>query len=796
MALTEADTCRTFVVPKLQAAGWDTPPHAINEQRTFTAGRIYFAGRTARRGRQKRADYLLRYRPDFPIAVVEAKARYKHVAEGLQQAKDYAEILGLKFAYATNGTEIIEFDYTTGVECRRSTFPEPDELWQRLCNAENIGNATIARQLLHPCHPDRTKPLRYYQEIALNRAVQAILQGQQRSLLTLCTGAGKTAIAFQVCWKLWSAGWNTKQTTRKPKILFLADRNVLVDDPMAKDFRPFGDARHKIAEGQAVKSRDIYFALYQTMAGDENRPGLYREYPHDFFDLVIVDECHRGSARDDSNWRGILEWFAPAIQLGMTATPLHEDNRDTYEYFGAPIYEYSLAQGIADGFLAPYRVHRVITDYDAGGWRPNTGELDRYGRVIPDREYTTQDFERSVSLRQRTQAIARHLTDFLKHTDRFAKTIVFCVDQEHALEMRSALAGLNPDLMQQHPDYVCRVTADEGDIGAAHRAKFQDVETRTPTILTTSHLLTTGVDAPTCKNIVLVRVVGSMPEFKQIIGRGTRLRPDYGKLAFNIIDYTGTATQKFADPAFDGEPGHIQQETIDSTGEVLEVEAHEEVTGMGDVNATDTMPDDPPHPLTLDDPPDSPPRKFHVDGGQVEIIHHLVYELDADGKQLSCRQLTDYTGDKLRSLYPNATELRRDWLDPDRRAEIIERLADQGIDLDSLAETVDKPEADLFDLLCHYAYNLPFRTRRERAERLRREEAAFLQQFGPDASQVLDALIEKYAEHGSAQFKLPEVLEVPPFNEWGNVVELASRFGGGRQLRAAVNDLQRRLYAA
>lgn len=796
MVLTEADTCRTFVVPKLQAAGWDTPPHAINEQRTFTDGRIYFAGRTARRGRQKRADYLLRYRPDFPIAVVEAKARYKHAAEGLQQAKDYAEILGLKFAYATNGAEIIEFDYTTGVECQRSTFPEPDELWQRLCDAENIGDATITRQLLQPCHPDRTKPLRYYQEIALNRAVQAILQGRQRSLLTLCTGAGKTAIAFQVCWKLWSAGWNTKQTARKPKILFLADRNVLVDDPMAKDFRPFGDARHKIAEGQAVKSRDIYFALYQTMAGDENRPGLYREYPHDFFDLVIVDECHRGSARDDSNWRNILEWFAPAIQLGMTATPLREDNRDTYEYFGAPIYEYSLAQGIADGFLAPYRVHRVITDYDAAGWRPSAGELDRYGRTIPDREYTTQDFERVVTLRQRTQAIARHLTDFLKHTDRFAKTIVFCVDQEHALEMRSALANLNADLMQRHPDYVCRVTADEGDIGAAHRAKFQDVETRTPTILTTSHLLTTGVDAPTCKNIVLVRVVGSMPEFKQIIGRGTRLRPDYGKLAFNIIDYTGTATQKFADPAFDGEPVQIQQETVDSTGEVLEVEAHEEVMGMGDVDGTDTRPDDPHSPLSLDDPPDSPPRKFHVDGGHVEIIHHLVYELDADGKQLSCRQLTDYTGDKLRSLYPNATELRRDWLDPDRRAEIIERLADRGIDLDSLAETVGKPEADLFDLLCHYAYNLPFRTRRERTDRLRREESTFLHQFGPEASQVLDALLEKYAEHGSAQFKLPEVLEVPPFNEWGNVVELASRFGGGRQLRAAVNDLQRRLYAA
>ncbi len=795
MVLTEADTCRTFVVPKLQAAGWDAPPHAINEQPTFTDGRIFFRGRTARRGRQKRADYLLRYRPDFPIAVVEAKARYKHAAEGLQQTKEYAGILDLKFAYATNGAAIIEFDYTTGVECQRLTFPEPDELWRRLCEAEHLGDATT-QHLLRPCYPDRTKPLRYYQEIAVNRAVQTILQGRPRSLLTLCTGAGKTAIAFQVCWKLWSAGWNTKQTARKPKILFLADRTVLVDDPLAKDFRPFGDARHKIAEGRAVKSRDIYFALYQTMAGDENRPGLYREYPPDFFDLVILDECHRGSARDDSNWRGILEWFAPAIQLGMTATPLREDNRDTYEYFGPPIYEYSLAQGINDGFLAPYRVHRVITNYDAAGWRPQGGEVDRHGRVIPDREYTTPDFERIIALRQRTQAIARHLTDFLTRTDRFAKTIVFCVDQEHALEMRAALANLNADLMQQHPDYVCRVTADEGDIGAAYREKFQDVETRTPTILTTSHLLTTGVDAPTCKNIVLARVVGSMSEFKQIIGRGTRLRPDYGKLAFNIIDYTGTATQKFADPSFDGEPVQMRQETIDSKGKVLEAEAHDALEEMDDADGTDTRSDDSHPPLTPDDPSDDPPRKFHVDGGRVAIVHHLVYELDAAGKRLSCRQLTDYTGDQVRSLYPNATALRRDWLDPARRADTIEHLAARGIDLDSLAETVGKPEADLFDLLCHYAYNLPFRTRRERAERLRREETTFLDQFGPEASQVLDALIEKYAEHGSAQFKLPEVLEVPPFNEWGNVVELAARFGGSGQLRDAVGDLQRRLYAA
>ena len=787
MALTEADTCRKFVVPRLQRAGWDDPPHAIDEQRTFTDGRVIFVRGEARRGRQKRADYLLRYRPDFPIAVVEAKARYKGASDGLQQARDYAETLGLKFAYATNGTEVIEFDYTTGVERSVSEFPGPEELWRRLREAEAITDDRVADTLLTPSHPDRTRPLRYYQETSVNRAVKALLQGRRRVLLTLCTGAGKTAVAFQICWKLWKADWNAGGGGRKPKILFLADRNVLVDDPMAKDFLPFGDARHKIGGGVAVKSRDMYFAIYQAIARDENRPGLYRDYPRDFFDLVVVDECHRGSARDDSNWREILEWFEPAYQLGMTATPLRQDNADTYAYFGGPLYEYSLAQGIDDGFLAPYRVHRVITDYDAAGWRPTKHELDRYGREVPDALYGTRDFERVVALRARTRAIAKHLTGFLRQTDRFAKTIVFCVDQEHASEMRSALASFNADLVKQHPDYVCRVTADEGEIGSAHRARFQDVETRTPVILTTSHLLTTGVDAPTCKNVVLARVVGSMPEFKQIIGRGTRLRPDYGKLAFHIIDYTGSATEKFADPAFDGEPVGGQEAVVDAEGEVVEEhETPEVVSPVGD-------PDDTP---VIHEPPDAAPRKFYVDGGVVEVLRHLVYELDPDGKRLSTRQLTDYTGDRVRTLYPHAFELRKDWLDSDRRAQVVEDLEQRGIVLETLAEAVGKPEADPFDLLCHLAYNAPLRTRRERADRLRRDQRDFFDTFGPQAREVLDALLEKYAEHGSAQFKLPEVLEVPPFSGWGNVIEIADRFGGSRQLRGAVSELQRLLYAA
>ncbi len=484
----------------------------------------------------------------------------------MQQAKVYAEMLGLKFAYATNGHDIVEIDYATGVERTVADFPTPEDLWRRYRAAGGLKD-TVSERLLTPSNHLVGKTERYYQRIAINNAVEAILKERNRLLITMATGTGKTLVAFQICWKLWNARWNRSGNHRKPRILYLADRNILVDQPKDGIFAAFGDARYKIEFGEIVKSREIYFAIYQALAEDERRLGLFRSYPPAFFDLVIVDECHRGSARDDSSWRAILEYFEPAYQLGMTATPLRDDNRDSYRYFGNPIYQYSLRQGIDDGFLAPYRVHRVVTEWDAAGWRPSADELDRYGRAIPDEEYLTRDFERVVSLRARTRAIARHLSDFLKKTDRFAKTIVFCVDQEHAAEMRQALNNLNADLVKDCPDYVCRVTADEGDIGRGHLGRFQDVDTRTPTIFTTSQLLTTGVDAPTCKNVVLARVIGSMSEFKQIIGRGTRVRDDYGKLWFNILDYTGCATRLFADPAFDGDPALVTEEEIDEDGE-------------------------------------------------------------------------------------------------------------------------------------------------------------------------------------------------------------------------------------
>jgi type I restriction enzyme R subunit len=431
--MNEADTCRTLVRPKLEAAGWDGIKHFYSEQTPFTDGRIIVPGGKPRRLKKKYSDFLLRYTRDITLGVVEAKSDKRSAGDGLQQAKDYAEILGLKFAFATNGTGIIEYDFFTALETEIDRFPTPDELWFRYQQGQGLTTST-ANALLAPFFHQPGREPRYYQRIAIQGAVEGILGGKRRALLTMATGTGKTLVAFQICWKPWSAAWNSKGDHRKPRILFLADRNFLVDDPKDKTFAPFGDARHKIEGGNAIKSREMYFATYQAIAQDERRPGLFKEYAPDFFDLIVVDECHRGSARDESNWRDILEYFEPAYQLGMTATPLREDNRDTYIYFGNPLYTYSLKQGIADGFLAPYRVHRILTTYDAAGWRPNVGQLDLHGREIPDAEYHTKDFERTggVSLQARTDAIARHVTDFLKKTDRFAKTIIFCVDQEHA----------------------------------------------------------------------------------------------------------------------------------------------------------------------------------------------------------------------------------------------------------------------------------------------------------------------------------------------------------------------------
>jgi type I restriction enzyme, R subunit len=802
--MNEADTCRKYVVPLLQAAGWENAPFSIAEQRCFTnpKGRIRVVGGRVVRGKPKRADYLLRYRPDFPIAVVEAKADYKTPGAGLSQAKEYAEILDLKFAYSTNGKGIVEFDYTTGIERSVEAFPTAEELWTRLNGAAPLSAPAVER-VLAPFFHDPERPPRYYQQVAINRAVDAIMRGRSRVLITMATGTGKTVVAFQICFKLWSTRWNrSNDPVKRPKILFLADRNILVDDPKDKTFVPFGGARHKIENGEAVKSREMYFATYQSIAEDEKRPGLYKEYPPDFFDLIVIDECHRGSSREGSNWRDILEYFSPAVQIGMTATPLRRDNKATYRYFGNPVFQYSLRQGLADGFLAPYRVHRIVTSADATGWRPTKGELDKLGREIPDEEYHTPDFEKRLSLRPRSEAIAKHLTNFLQRTNPYDKTIVFCVDQEHADEMRQLLNNLVPEIVKKHPDYVCRVTSDEGQIGKGHLGRFQELETETPVILTTSQLLSTGVDAPMVRNVVLIRVIGTMTEFKQIIGRGTRLREDYGKFYFNILDYTGTATRHFADKEFDGDPEFVSEEEIDDDGNATTTTVVDPGPGNGDGDRDDGGPDDDvivdtDPPVIIDPPePPTPPRKFYVEKGKVSISTHLTQDLDAEGKQLRATEFRDYTGEVVRSLFVDVAEFRHGWADPDRRSEILAELEAKGISAARAGEAFGNPDADPFDLLCSIAWDAPMLTRKERAARLRKGAPSFFEQYGEQARQILDTLLTKYAEHGPAEFDIPDSLKVPPLSDLGNVAEIAQRFGGTVPFRDAIAKLQELLYAA
>lgn len=789
---TEADTCRTYVIKKLYGADWNDDQ--IREQVSFTDGRILVAGNRTARKKQKRADYILRYRHDFPIAVVEAKAEYRHAADGLPQAKTYAEILGLKFAYATNGRDIIEFDFTTGETKELDGFPSPDTLFGRLYSGTI--SAEAEKTLLTPARS--TKPLRYYQDIAINRAVENILKGQQRLLLTLATGTGKTKIAAQIAYKLWSSRWTRKGTgIRRPKILFVSDRNFLVDDPYTKDFAIFGDARHKI-QREVNTARDMYFVIYQAVSDREYKeewiPGLYRQYPPDFFDLIIVDECHRGSANDESTWREILNHFHSAVQLGMTATPLRDsDNRDTYAYFGNPLYIYSLQQGIDDGFLAPYRVHRIVSDKDLDGYRPDVGEQDRYGRAIPDKVYRTQNFDRELALLPRTKAFARHLTNFLKKNDRFAKTIVFCADQDHAADMMLELQKLNPDIMKDHPDYIVRITGNDGDEGRGYLDRFTDVEKKTPTIVTTSQLLSTGVDVPTCRVIAIARTINSPTEFKQIIGRGTRVRDDYGKLYFEIIDYTGSAVERFADPDFDGFPALATQEEIDAAGEI-KPNSEQILQPEESLEDADIVTEPPQKPLFTDDEK-YVPRKYYVDKGTVEIVANVVYELDPNGNRLRVVTYTEFSAEVVSSMYTTAADLRSKWSDAEQRAALIAALETRGVSLEALLDLSGQPEADPFDLLCHIAFRSPLRTRRERSDYLRKEQREFFEKFSPEAREILNEILDKYVELGIAQFKMPEVFYLPPLVKHGNVMEISKKFGGTEKLRNALANMQTMLYA-
>lgn len=784
---SEADTCRKEVLPKLYESQWTDD--LILEQRTFTDGKIIIIGRKARRKKAKRFDYLLRYSQNFPIAIVEAKKKYKSAADGIQQAKDYAQILGLKFAYSTNGAEILEFDFITGLETKISKFPTPTELWERLNRVEPI-KPNVQDILLKPFYPTPGKEVRYYQQIAINRAVKAILEGKKRVLLTLATGTGKTTVAFQIIYKLWNNRWNTKEEHRRPKVLFLADRSILVTDPHAKDFAVFGDARCLVPEEGLPSSREIYFSTYQSLAEDSNRVGAFRNLPRDFFDLIVIDECHRGSAADDSNWRIILDYFQPAVHLGLTATPLRNDNKDTYAYFGNTLYTYSLKQGIEDGFLAPYLVHRVVTEVDATGFRPEEGQRDDFGELIPDGIYTTPDFENSLSYLPRTKAVAKHLYNYMVKNGRFDKTIVFCVNQEHADQFRREFSNLNQDLVQQYPDYVVRIVSEEGDIGKGHLSKFMDIDEPIPVVVTTSKLLSTGVDVPTCKNIVIFRMVNSMTEFKQIVGRGTRVREDKEKLFFTILDYTGSATRNFADPDFDGEPPLITEDEIDGDGNIID-------GGEWIPNPPTNEPDDLEDDNDTNNPPPGeeggePRKKYYISEGEVSIVAESVQILDASGK-LRTIQFTQYAKEQIKTMFPSVNDFRSKWNDLQKRQHILDELENIGISIDQLMEITKQQEADPFDLICFVAFDLKPLTRKQRAELLKKNKPDFFAEYSDKAKQVLNMILEKYVEYGLNQIR-PDIISVEPIAQQGNPIEIVNEFGGIDQFKKAIEELQILLY--
>ncbi len=798
----ERDTCRDYVLPLLRSAGWGEDQ--VTEQFRITDGRIVPVGKKHRRAEALRADYVLEFEPGVAVGVVEAKREYAIPGKGLQQAKNYAQLLDVPFAFSTNGKGIVEDDRDSGLETDKLTaFPSPDALWARYRTWKGIIDDSVADGLLLPFNralrnSDGTvKDPRYYQRTAINRSVTAVLRGDKRLLLTMATGTGKTFVSMQIVWKLWKSKW---RQGRNPRVLYLADRNILIDQPMDREYKPaFGAGDNTPIwklQSEAKAGREIYFALYQQLADSGDDPnGMFRDFAPDFFDLVIVDECHRGSARAESSWRAILDHFSPATQLGMTATPKREETVDSYTYFGDPLYEYSLAQGIEDGFLAPYRVRRVVLSPDAHGFAPDQGQLDLLGKEIPEGLYTTKDFERVVSLLNRTEAAAKHLTEYLRRTDRWAKTVVFCVDQEHADQMRRALHNANADLARQHPNYVVRIVSDEGGIGRGYLSDFADTEKDVPVIATTSEMLSTGVDLPTVRNVVLFRPIGSIALFKQMIGRGTRLFPDEDKLSFDIIDYAG-ATALFADPEFDGPPEQVVHEEIDEDGNVVDDATVEEphpgieLQDAGGLDGVDDGLVDP------DDIDDDQAVKFYVDDVEVWVIGEATYHLDPETQRLRLVEYQDFVTETVRLLYPDPNELRAKWAERLGRREVLVALEAHGIDPDDLIERTGFSDADPIDALVHLAWNQPLATRTDRARRVRKEHAAFFESYQPAAREVLGYLLDKYAEQGVSQLDDPDVLRVPPLSDLGSPVDIAGRFGSADALQEAVVRLAELLYAA
>ena len=777
--MTEEDIKLQFITPAIENAGWDKQ-RQIKLEYCFTDGRVIVRGNKTARGKKKRADYILYYKPNIPLAIIEAKNNKHTLGAGMQQALEYAQVLDIPFVYSSNGDGFLEHDRKNGTEkeIALNEFPSPNALWQRYKKNENM-TAKQEKIITQPYYfnvGDKTP--RYYQRIAINRTIDAIAKGQKRILLVMATGTGKTYTAFQIIHRLWKAGVSKK-------ILFLADRNVLIDQTIKQDFKPFEKVMTKVGNKKLDSSYEIYLSLYHQLAGDEKEEP-FREFKPDFFDLVVIDECHRGSAKEESKWRKILDYFCNAIHIGLTATPKETKEVSNITYFGEPIYTYSLKQGIDDGFLAPYKVLRVTIDKDVEGWRPIAGQKDIYGYEIEDREYNIIDYDRTLIIDDRTKLVAKRITQFLKKTDRFAKTIVFCVDINHAERMRMALIEENTDIVAENEKYIMQITGDNEE-GQKEIENFTAEDSKFPTIVTTSKLMTTGVDCKTCKLIVLENNIASMTEFKQIIGRGTRLRPDYGKEYFTIMDFRGVC-RLFADPDFDGEP--IVDDNFNSdeySNSNMGNEKNVNTTENGENSDFDANDEND------DNSKEDKPKKYRIRGIDIKILNERVQYYDKDGKLIT-ESITDYSKKNILGEYATLDEFINIWNSEQKKQVIIDELQEKGVLLEALREAYGNNDIDDFDLICHIAYDKKPLTKAERANNVKKR--GYLYQYSELAQQVLNALLDKYMDKGITDITSIEILLNDPFRQFGTPMKITKLFGGKVGYLNAVKELEKQIYAA
>jgi len=782
--LSESDVCAKQITPAIINAGWDED-RQIRREVSFTDGRIMVMGNTYRRGERKRADYILFHKSNLPLAVIEAKDNSHSVESGIQQAIEYAQINDIPFAYSSNGRGFVEHDRTGASPTAEriiqlDAFPTPEELWERYKKWKGITEPNAEKVHTQDYHfGSGKKEPRYYQRIAINRAVEKIANGAKRTLLVMATGTGKTFVASQIAYRLWKSGV-------KKRILFLADRNVLVSQAMRNDFSFFKDKMTQIKHKKIDHSYELYFSLYQGITDNDEDASAYKQFSKDFFDLVIIDECHRGSAKDDSAWREILDYFSSATHLGLTATPKETDTVSNIEYFGEPVYTYSLKQGIADGFLAPYKVLRVNLNVDVDGWRPYANMTDRDGNPVEDKIYNTLDFDRNLVIDERTRVVARKVSEYLKGTNRYDKTIVFCVDIEHAQRMRQALINENTDIVinDQEYKYIMQITGDNEE-GKRELDNFIDPESRMPVIAVTSKLMTTGVDAQTCKLIVLDAPIRSRTEFKQIIGRGTRIKEDYAKAFFTIMDFR-KVTDQFADPNFDGDPVRVKivgetenpAEAMREENYEQKTKEHEEGLDAGIyTNAEQKNEENKP--------------KVYVNNVNVSVLQETVQYLDSQGK-LIMTDFKSFTKEKVLGKYKTLNEFLLFWNKADRKETIINELMEQGINYENLKEAI-KNDMDLFDMVVHAAYGKPPLTRRERAENVKKRN--YFAKYEAKARNVLEALLEKYAEDGIENIEDTGILKVMPFDKIGTPVEIINNvFGGRDNYISAIQELENEIY--